>query len=64
MDEIIVIDHVKTNAIEVNAVKCKTRYWTEPSCDGAGPVKPSCSLQWGVPGEVQEGEAEVCIIPD
>eukprot|EP00975_Prorocentrum_lima_P044148 9257321-Prorocentrum_lima.AAC.1 len=35
MDEPIVIDHVKTDAVK--AVKCKEKYWIEPSGDGAGP---------------------------
>eukprot|EP00975_Prorocentrum_lima_P019531 4112363-Prorocentrum_lima.AAC.1 len=32
MDEVIVIDHVK-----VNAVTCEEKYWIEPSCGGADP---------------------------
>eukprot|EP00975_Prorocentrum_lima_P071015 12935301-Prorocentrum_lima.AAC.1 len=32
MDEVIVIDHVK-----LNSVKCKEKYWIEPSCGGADP---------------------------
>eukprot|EP00975_Prorocentrum_lima_P038354 8062610-Prorocentrum_lima.AAC.1 len=49
MEEIIVIDHVNTNAVKVNAVKCKEKYWIDPSCDDAGPAEPSDTLQWGVP---------------
>eukprot|EP00975_Prorocentrum_lima_P014161 3007792-Prorocentrum_lima.AAC.1 len=35
--EVIVIDHVKVNIAEVNAVKWKEKYWIEPSCGGADP---------------------------
>eukprot|EP00975_Prorocentrum_lima_P053452 11210698-Prorocentrum_lima.AAC.1 len=49
MEEVIIIDHVKTNAVDVHAVKCKEKYWVEPSCDGAGPVELSNTLQWGAP---------------
>eukprot|EP00975_Prorocentrum_lima_P004961 1079237-Prorocentrum_lima.AAC.1 len=31
MYEPIVIDYVKTHAVKVNAVKCKEKYWIEPS---------------------------------
>eukprot|EP00975_Prorocentrum_lima_P058702 12310870-Prorocentrum_lima.AAC.1 len=60
----IVIDHVKANDIKINTVKCKSKYWIDPSGDGVGPDKPSCASQWVVPGEVEEGEAEVSIIPE
>eukprot|EP00975_Prorocentrum_lima_P012879 2731217-Prorocentrum_lima.AAC.1 len=30
----------------------------EPSCLAADPEKPSGTLQWGLPGEVLEGESE------
>eukprot|EP00975_Prorocentrum_lima_P030672 6435274-Prorocentrum_lima.AAC.1 len=37
MDEVIVIDQVDVNAAKVNTVKCKEKYWIDPSCDGADP---------------------------
>eukprot|EP00975_Prorocentrum_lima_P048146 10069572-Prorocentrum_lima.AAC.1 len=55
---------MKVNAAKVNAVKCKEKYWIEPSCGGADPVESSSTLQWGIPGEVVEGETEVSITPD
>eukprot|EP00975_Prorocentrum_lima_P043251 9078895-Prorocentrum_lima.AAC.1 len=37
LDEPLIIDCVKPDDIKINTVKCKTKYWIEPSCDGAGP---------------------------
>eukprot|EP00975_Prorocentrum_lima_P048240 10089471-Prorocentrum_lima.AAC.1 len=49
LEKPIIIDHARTNVAKINTVKCKEKYWIEPSGDGDGPAELSDTLQWGVP---------------
>eukprot|EP00975_Prorocentrum_lima_P010925 2322131-Prorocentrum_lima.AAC.1 len=44
LDEVIVVD-----TAVVNTVKCKQKYWIEPSCLAADREPLTGTLQWGVP---------------
>eukprot|EP00975_Prorocentrum_lima_P034793 7310266-Prorocentrum_lima.AAC.1 len=58
MEEVVAIDFDKGQCCKGECCEVQGEVLDLPSCDGADPVEPSSTLQWGVPGEAQEGEAE------